>query len=157
VQEVLPAEAQARIEELEEQVRGLEQERAMLRAGRPETVYEVRNRELQGELKAANDRLKGAEQETLDAKAQAAGLAPNQLAKLEERLTAAERRAEEAELRLRELEPAGAASNGNGNGNGSGAEPSEEPKPEIDGSELRSKLVRAADRKRLGADQNPRR
>lgn len=154
VQEVLPAEAQARIEELEEQVRGLEQERAMLRAGRPETVYEVKNRELQEELKVAQERLKGAEQEALDAKAQAAGLAPNQLVRLEERLTEAERRAEEAEQRLATLEPAAAALNGNGNGNG--AAPDEEPKPEIDGSELRSKLVRAADRKRLGADQKER-
>jgi chromosome segregation ATPase len=153
VQEVLPAEAQARIEELEEQVRGLEQERAMLRAGRPETVYEVKNRELQEELKAAQALLKAAEQEALDAKAQAAGLAPNQLARLEERLTEAERRAEEAEQRLATLEPAGTASNGNGNG----AAPDEEAKPEIDGSELRSKLVRATDRKRLGADQKERR
>jgi hypothetical protein len=152
VQEVLPAEAQARIAELEEQVRGLEQERAMLRAGRPETVYEVRNRELQEELKLAHDRLNGAEQVALDARAQAAGLAPNQLAKLEERLAEAERRAEEAERRLAALEPVGAAANGNGNGTA----PDEEPKPEIDGSELRSKLVRAADRKRLGADQKQR-
>jgi hypothetical protein len=156
VQEVMPAEAQARIEELEEQVRGLEQERAMLRAGRPETFYEVKNRELQEELKAAQALLNGAEQEALDAKAQAAGLAPNQLARLEERLTDAERRAEEAERRLATLEPAGVASNGNGNGNGNTAAPDEEPKPEIDGSELRSKLVRAADRKRLGADQKER-
>lgn len=153
VQEVMPAEAQARIEDLEEQVRGLEQERAMLRAGRPETVYEVRNRELQDELKQAHEQLRGAEQAALDAKAQAAGLAPNQLVKLEERLTEAERRAEEAERRVRELEPTGAVSNGNGNG----AAPTEQPKPEIDGSELRSKLVRAADRKRLGADQQQRR
>jgi colicin import membrane protein len=157
VEEVLPAEAQARIEDLEEQVRGLEQERAMLRAGRPETVYEVRNRELQDELKQAHERLKGAEEEALDAKAQAAGLAPNQLAKLEQRLAEAERRAEEAEIRLRELEPAAASANGNGaNGKGNGSAPDEEPKPEIDGSELRSKLVRATDRKRLGADQKQR-
>ncbi len=154
VQEVLPADAQARIEELEEQVRALDQERAMLRAGRPETFYEVRNKELEDELKAARDGLKGAEQQALDAKAMAAGLAPNALASIEERLSAAEQRAEEAERRLLELEPdAVAASNGNGNGSA----PAEEPKEEIDGSELRSKLVRAADRKRMGADQNPRR
>jgi hypothetical protein len=155
VQEVLPAQAQARIEELEEQVRALDQERAMLRAGRPETVYEVRNKELEAELKEARDRLKGAEQESLDAKAMAAGLAPNALASIEERLSAAERRAEEAERRLEELAPDAVAATNGSNGNGSA--PAEEPKEEIDGSELRSKLVRAADRKRMGADQNPRR
>ena len=61
-------------------------------------------------------------------------------------------------FRLLPPENGGANGNGNGaNGNGSGSAPAEEPKPEIDGSELRSKLVRAADRKRLGADQKQRR
>jgi hypothetical protein len=157
VQAVMPDEAQARIDELEEQVRSLDQERAMLRAGRPETVYEVRNRELEEELRQARERLKGAEQDALDAKAMAAGLAPNALASIEERLSAAERRAEEAERRLQELDPGVAGSANGSTGNGNGSEPAEEPKPEIDGSELRSKLVRAADRKRLGADQRERR
>jgi predicted nucleic acid-binding Zn-ribbon protein len=151
-QEVLPAEASARIEGLEEQVRELEAERAMLRAGRPETVYEVKNRELQDEIGHLREQLAAAETQTLDAKAMAAGLAPNQLAVLEERLSAAEARADEAERRLHELDPNAAATT-----NGNGAAPAEEPKPEIDGSELRSKLVRVADRKRLGADQKPRR
>jgi hypothetical protein len=157
VQAVMPEEAQARIDELEEQVRALEQERAMLRAGRPETVYEVRNRELEEELKQARDHLKEAEGSALDAKAMAAGLEPNALASIEERLSAAEQRAEEAERRLRELDPSLTASGNGSNGTGNGSEPAEEPKPEIDGSELRSKLVRATDRKRLGADQRERR
>jgi predicted nucleic acid-binding Zn-ribbon protein len=157
----IATDAKARIEELEEEVRGLEQERAMLRAGRPETVYEVRNRELQAELKEARERLKAADGEALDAKAMAAGIAPNVLATIEERLTAAERRAEDAERRLGELEPVAAgngdgASNGNGAPNDNGAGP-EGSQAQIDGSELRSRLVRAADRKRMGADQHPRR
>ncbi len=158
--------AAARIAELEESLRRSEHERAMLRAGRPETVYEVRNRELEDELAALRGRMADTEGRARTAEASRAGVDPSVIVGLEERIAAAEERAGQAEKRLtasksrassRSRAAKGNGGNG-GNGDGDAAEPIDaedgpEPEPEappVDGSELRSRLVRSTDARRRG-------
>lgn len=156
----LPATVEERIAELEERLRRSEAERAMLRAGRPETVYEVRNRELQQELDDAVRRMREAEERSRTVQAKAAGVDQGVIAALEDRITSAERRAAEAERRMEER---AGASEGNGDYSTNGDEPAQPlfeaapdpepvgPEPGVDASELRSKLSRATDRrKRIG-------
>ena len=57
--DVIPPDAQAQIAELTQQLERSEAERAMLRAGRPETVYEARNRQLEDELAELRAQLGG--------------------------------------------------------------------------------------------------
>ncbi len=57
--DVIPPDAQAQIAELTQQLERSEAERAMLRAGRPETVYEARNRQLEDELAELRAQLAG--------------------------------------------------------------------------------------------------
>jgi predicted nucleic acid-binding Zn-ribbon protein len=199
--DVIPPDAQARIAELTQQLERSEAERAMLRAGRPETVYEARNRQLEDELAELRAQLAGGParsrpQDAADARADV-GVDPSVLAALEERVAAAEERAREAERRLDEAKPRRSRSratpraNGNGNGNGTGqkngraegdgtaeggvdapaAESGDQPvdvvpdelaaaepvlddealeKAKVDGSELRSRLVRSTDARRRG-------
>jgi hypothetical protein len=174
--------AAARIHELEETLRRSETERAMLRAGRPETVYEARNRELEEQLAQVNERLALAEGRARSADASAAGVDPGVIAALEERIAVAELRAEEAERRLdgvsgrsRGSKSRAARSNGSqtppaaqpgdagdvdeaGGAGGAGGIQEEEEAPSIDGSELRSRLVRSADARRRGSSsQTPER
>ncbi len=59
-QEAMSADAESRIKELTQQLERSEAERAMLRAGRPETVYEARNRALEDEIAALRERPDGA-------------------------------------------------------------------------------------------------
>jgi hypothetical protein len=201
--DVIPPNAQAQIAELTQQLERSEAERAMLRAGRPETVYEARNRELEDELaelraqragRVARPRSQDLPDAPMDAR-EDVGVDPSALAALEERVAAAEERAREAERRLDEAKPrrsrSRATQRANGNGNGSGREngkakgdgnadgdvdvpageigdqpvdavPEElaaaEPvlddealeKAKVDGSELRSRLVRSTDARRRG-------
>ena len=130
--DVIPPDAKAQIVELTQQLERSEAERAMLRAGRPETVYEARNRQLEDELAELRTQLAGGavrprSQDAPEARTDA-GVDPGVLAILEERLAAAEDRAREAERRLDEAKPrrsrsrATQRSNGNGNGNGTGQE-----------------------------------
>ena len=146
----------ARIEELEQLLQRSEHERAMLRAGRPETVYEARNRELEDELAHLRDQLRVAEDRARSSDAATAGVDPGVIAALEERITAAEERARDAERRLDEAKPRGRSRTPKGNGNGE-ASPAEDDaeEPAIDGSELRSRLVRSTDAKRRGATPVP--
>ncbi len=198
--DVIPPDAQAQIAELTQQLERSEAERAMLRAGRPETVYEARNRQLEDELAELRAQLAGGavrprSQDAPDADVGAradAGVDPGVLAALEERVAAAEERAREAERRLDEAKPRRSRSratprtNGNvkvgANGNARGGEnvdgkedlastedadrredvPEElaaaEPvlddealeRANVDGSELRSRLVRSTDARRRG-------
>lgn len=161
-QPVIAPDVQARIDEIQQQLQRSEHERAMLRAGRPETVYEARNRELEDALAQARDQLHLAEGRARTADAATAGVDPGVIAALEERISAAEERARDAERRLDEKKPRGGSRSrtpaGNGEGDASPAEnDSEKPveddaeKPVIDGSELRSRLVRSTDAKRRGA------
>jgi chromosome segregation ATPase len=157
----------ARIDELEQQLQRSEHERAMLRAGRPETVYEARNRELEDELARLRDQLRVAEDRARSSDAATAGVDPGVIGALEERITAAEERARDAERRLDEAKPRGGSRSrtprGNGNGDATPPEaegadaPTEDDaeKPAIDGSELRSRLVRSTDAKRRGATPVP--
>jgi hypothetical protein len=156
----------ARIDELEQQLKRSEHERAMLRAGRPETVYEARNRELEDELAHLRDQLRVAEDRARSSDAVTAGVDPGVIAALEERITAAEDRARDAERRLDEAKPRRGSRSRTPQGNGSGeASPAEDDaekpvedaaeKPVIDGSELRSRLVRSTDAKRRGATPVP--
>ena len=132
--DVIPPDAQAQIAELTQQLERSEAERAMLRAGRPETVYEARNRQLEDELAELRAQLAGgpvrprpqdAPDAYVDARADA-GVDPGVLAALEERVAAAEERAREAERRLDEAKPrrsrSRATQRANGNGNGTGQE-----------------------------------
>ncbi|MGZ8650827.1 MAG: hypothetical protein ACXWX5_01480 [Actinomycetota bacterium] len=170
----IPADAEARIKELAQQLERSEAERAMLRAGRPETVYEARNRQLEDELALARDQLSVAEERVGPADASNAGVDPGVIAALEERIAAAEERAREAERRLGEAKPRGsrsrasrrasATANGNAHGSADGngdvapteLEPEAVPANEelersvVDGSELRSRLVRSTDARRRG-------
>ncbi len=201
--DVIPPDAQAQIAELTQQLERSEAERAMLRAGRPETVYEARNRQLEDDLAELRAQLSGGAarprpQDAPDAHVDAAvdaGVDPAVLGALEERVAAAEERAREAERRLDEAKPRRSRSRStqraNGNGNGTGREngkaegdgtandgvdapaaesvdqpvdvvPEElaaaEPvlddealeKAKVDGSELRSRLVRSTDARRRG-------
>ena len=197
--DVIPPDAQAQIAELTQQLERSEAERAMLRAGRPETVYEARNRQLEDELAELRAQLAGGavrprSQDAPDARVDV-GVDPGVLAALEERLAAAEERAREAERRLDEAKPRRSRSRAtqrtNGNGNGIGqengkakgdgnadggvdapaAESADQPvdvvpvelasaepvlddealeKAKVDGSELRSRLVRSTDARRRG-------
>ncbi len=166
VQPAIAADAQARNEELQQQLQRSEHERAMLRAGRPETVYEARNRELEDELAQVRDQMHVAEGRARSADAATAGVDPGVIAALEERITAAEQRAGEAERRLDEAKPRSGsrsrASRGNGDGGGTpagvdapDAANDDAEKPVIDGSDLRSRLVRSTDAKRRGATPVP--
>jgi hypothetical protein len=199
--DVIPPDAQAQIAELTQQLERSEAERAMLRAGRPETVYEARNRQLEDELAELRAQLSGGavrsrSQDAPETPAVARvdpGVDPGALAALEERVTAAEDRAREAERRLDEAKPRRSRSratqraNGNGTGQQNGkakaagnaddgvdapaAESADQPvdvvpeelaaaepvlddealeKAKVDGSELRSRLVRSTDARRRG-------
>ncbi len=156
-----------RITELEETLKRSEHERAMLRAGRPETVYEVRNRELEDEIAGLKARAVDAETRARAAEAVRAGVDPGVIAGLEERIEAAEGRARDAEQRLDASKTrassrsrAAKANGGNGgngtNGDGDAATDPEDPTtpepeaPAEDGSELRSRLVRSTDARRRG-------
>ncbi len=159
------ADVAAKIDELEQQLKRSEHERAMLRAGRPETVYEARNRELEDELAQVRDQLRVAEDRARSSDAATAGVDPGVIAALEERISAAEERARDAEHRLDEAKPRGGSRSRTPGGNGNGEAPpveddAEKPedeaeKPAIDGSELRSRLVRSTDAKRRGATPVP--
>jgi hypothetical protein len=193
--DAIPPDAQAQIAELTQQLERSEAERAMLRAGRPETVYEARNRQLEDELAELRAELAGGAvrarpQDAPDARVDV-GVDPGVLAALEERVAAAEERAREAERRLDEAKPRRSRSratqrtNGNGTGQENGkakgdgnpddsldapAAESDQPvdvvpelasaepvlddealeKAKVDGSELRSRLVRSTDARRRG-------
>jgi hypothetical protein len=146
----------ARIEELEHLLQRSEHERAMLRAGRPETVYEARNRELEDDLAHLRDELRVAEGRARSSDAATAGVDPGVIAALEERIAAAEERARDAERRLDGAKPRGRSRTPQGNGDDA-ENPAQDDaeKPAIDGSELRSRLVRSADAKRRGATPVP--
>jgi hypothetical protein len=152
----------------------------MLRAGRPETVYEARNRQLEDEIASLRERLDGPGPHG----APPTNIDPGAIAALEARLVAAEERARDAERRLdgaaakprsrsrasRRAANADAEANGNGNMNVDAAlgeatiqvkddvEPQDDaapveegpPVPTEDGSELRSRLVRSTDARRRG-------
>lgn len=165
---VFSQDAQARIAELEKALQRSETERGMLRSGRPETVYEVRNRELEDEVAQVRQQLAVAEQRARTADAATAGVDPGVIAALEERIGAAEERAREAERLLEQAKGRGGsrsrASTRSGAGNGSGADaaaesadeapaPEGDAEPEIDGSELRSRLVRSTDARRRGVSK----
>ena len=166
---VIPPDIAARIDELQQQLQRSEHERAMLRAGRPETVYEARNRELEEELAQVRDQLRTAEDRARSSDAATAGVDPGVIAALEERITAAEGKARDAEHRLDDAKSRGGSRSrtprGNGNGetpkdadaDGAAEKPAEDvaEKPAIDGSELRSRLVRSTDAKRRGATPVP--
>jgi hypothetical protein len=162
---VFSQDAQARIAELEQALQRSETERGMLRSGRPETVYEVRNRELEDGLTQVREQLTVAEERARTADAAKAGVDPGVIAALEERINAAEERAREAERLLEQAKGrAGSrsrASTRNGADNGSDAEvvPTvsedeapvpDDDEPAVDGSELRSRLVRSTDARRRG-------
>jgi hypothetical protein len=132
--EAMSSDAESQIKELTQELERSEAERAMLRAGRPETVYEARNRQLEDELTEMRERL-GSGGSAAGA-AHSAGVDPSVIAALEERIAAAEERAREAERRLDEAKPrsrsrasrranavaeADAEANGNGQGNGKSA------------------------------------
>ena len=124
----LAPDAAAKIAELQEELSRSEQERAMLRAGRPETVYEARNRELEEALAQANARLAVVDGAGA-AEGSTPGVDPGVIATLEERIAAAERRAAEAEQRLeasggrRRSRSRAAKSNGGSNGDPNGGSP----------------------------------
>jgi hypothetical protein len=179
-QEAVSADAQSRIKELTQLLERSEAERAMLRAGRPETVYEARNRQLEDEIASLRERLDGPGPHG----APPTNIDPGAIAALEARLVAAEERARDAERRLdgaaakprsrsrasRRAANADAEANGNGNMNVDAAlgeatiqvkddvEPQDDaapveegpPVPTEDGSELRSRLVRSTDARRRG-------
>ncbi len=168
----ISADAEARIKELRQQLDRSQAERAMLRAGRPETVYEARNRQLEDDLAQVRDQLAVAEGRAGSDDASKAGVDPGVIAALEERIAAAEERARESERRLDEAKPkrsrsrASQRANGNGSKDGSaddsgGVAPAELEaetlpdddaleKAKVDGSELRSRLVRSTDARRRG-------
>jgi hypothetical protein len=168
-QPAMSADAEARIKELTQQLERSEAERAMLRAGRPETVYEARNRQLEDELAQIREQLAVAEDRARSGDASKAGVDPGVIAALEGRVSLAEERAHEAERRLDEAKPrrsrsrASQRANGNGGPDGGGDDPRPiEVEPEdvpaddvaeeatVDGSELRSRLVRSTDARRRG-------
>jgi hypothetical protein len=164
----ISADAEARIKELTQQLERSEAERAMLRAGRPETVYEARNRQLEDELAQIRGQLVVAEDRARSGDASMAGVDPGVIAALEGRISVAEERAHEAERRLDEAKPRRSRSRASQRGNGNaGADGSGEVTPtELeadavpvddapegtveDGSELRSRLVRSTDARRRG-------
>lgn len=96
-QGAVSADAESRIKELTQQLERSEAERAMLRAGRPETVYEAKNRQLEDEIAALRERLDGPGPHGAPP---ATGVDSGAIAALEERLAAAEERARDAERRL---------------------------------------------------------
>ena len=180
----MSADAELRIKELTQLLERSEAERAMLRAGRPETVYEARNRQLEDEIASLRERLDGPGPHG----APPTNIDPGAFAALEARVVAAEERARDAERRLDDAAPkprsrsrasrraanaeADVEAEANGNGNGKiDAEPGEAtseaevevepqddaapvddgpPVPTVDGSELRSRLVRSTDARRRG-------
>lgn len=153
--------AAAKIHELEEALKRSEHERAMLRAGRPETVYEARNRELEEEIADLKARMGDAESRARTADAGRAGVDPSVIAALEERIAAAEERALEAEKRLDASKTRAGSRSSAAKTNGGDAEPNVDPDaqdagpaepetPPVDGSELRSRLVRSTDARRRG-------
>ncbi len=165
---VFSEDAQTRIAELEQALQRSETERGMLRSGRPETVYEVRNRELEDELAQVREQLAVAEGRARTADAAKAGVDPGVIVALEERITAAEERAREAERLLGQAKSRGGsrsrASIRNGADDGSDADAApaastdeaaapDEETPEVDGSELRSRLVRSTDARRRGVSK----
>jgi hypothetical protein len=166
---VFSEDAQTRIEQLEEALQRSETERGMLRSGRPETVYEVRNRELEEGLAQVREQLAVAEERARTADASRAGVDPGVIAALEERIGAAEERAREAERLLEQAKgrrgSRSTASTRNGTDNGNGTDPApapssdeapapeEEAPPVVDGSELRSRLVRSTDARRRGVSK----
>jgi hypothetical protein len=164
-QPTISADAEARIKELTQQLDRSEAERGMLRSGRPETVYEARNRQLEDELAQVRDQLSVAEGRARSGDASKAGVDPGVIAALEDRIAAAEERAHEAERRLDETKPRRSRSRASqranadgGNGDVAPTELETEPEPDeetlekaqVDGSELRSRLVRSTDARRRG-------
>lgn len=145
--------AQLRIGELEDALKRSEHERAMLRAGRPETVYEARNRELEDEIAELKGRMAEAEARARAADARSAGVDPGVIARLEERIAAAEQRAHAAEERPNGSRSRSRASKTNGGADtADDGEPVQDvDEPPVDGSELRSRLVRSTDARRRGA------
>jgi hypothetical protein len=168
----ISSDAEALIKDVTQQLERSEAERAMLRAGRPETVYEARNRQLEDELALVRDQLEESEGRARSGDASKAGVDPSVIAALEERIAAAEERAREAERRLDEAKPRRARSRASQRANGNGtagvnadgrdaastaeleadAVPADEASEgaEVDGSELRSRLVRSTDARRRG-------
>ncbi len=159
--------AASKILELEESLKRSEHERAMLRAGRPETVYEVRNRELEEEIAELKARMGDAESRARTADAGRAGVDPSVITALEERIAAAEERARDAEKRLDESKARTRSRSRTAKSNGGDGDPSADPgaedvtpppepdAPPIDGSELRSRLVRSTDARRRGTAPTP--
>ena len=174
----MSADAESRIKELTQLLERSEAERAMLRAGRPETVYEARNRQLEDEIASLRERLDGPGPHG----APPTNIDPGAFAALEARVVAAEERARDAERRLDDAaakprsrsrasrRAASAEGEANENGNGkvdaepevatieAEVEPQDDaapvddgpPVPTVDGSELRSRLVRSTDARRRG-------
>lgn len=163
---VFSQDAESRIAALEQALQRSETERGMLRSGRPETVYEVRNRELEDEVVQVRKQLEVAEERARTLGAARAGVDPGVIVALEERIGAAEERAREAEQLLEQAKGQGGsrsrASTRNGADNGSEADDAPDPGadeapapdsddvPAVDGSELRSRLVRSTDARRRG-------
>ncbi len=177
----ISVDAEARIKELTQQLERSEAERAMLRAGRPETVYEARNRQLEDDLAMLRDQLAAVGGAPVGTSSKGA-VDPGVIASMEARIAAAEERAREAERRLDDVKPrrsrsrsSAKSSNGDasanreadpndtpgGNGEVVPAEPTSElaaeveapdvpEKEPVDGSELRSRLVRSTDARRRG-------
>ena len=140
----------------------------MLRAGRPETVYEARNRELEDEIAELQARWMGdaADRAARTADAGRAGVDPSVIAALEERVAAAEERALEAEKRLDASKARAGSRSRTAKTNGGDGDPSADPNaedgspaepetPPVDGSELRSRLVRSTDARRRGPRPRP--
>ena len=72
VEPSISPDAESKIHELEETLKRSEHERAMLRAGRPETVYEARNRELEDGLAHCSARTSAGSSSSLGRRASAA-------------------------------------------------------------------------------------
>lgn len=162
---VFSQDAESRIAALEQALQRSETERGMLRSGRPETVYEVRNRELEDEVTQIREQLGVAEERARKSDAARAGVDPGVIVALEERIGAAEERAREAERLLEQAKVrSGSRSRAptrNGADNGSEADDAPDPREDeasapdsddvpVDGSELRSRLVRSTDARRRG-------
>jgi hypothetical protein len=132
-----PIDTNQRIVELEEALRRSERERAMLRAGRPETIQEARIRELEDQLADALERVRVAE---------GPGAGNGQATRVDRRRPGRPQRPVTASTdegaEMRSLLERFAV----------GEEASDDQEPVVDPGEMRSKLSRATERKRPPAD-----
>lgn len=129
-----PAQVDERVAALEESLRKSEAEITLLRASRGDPDLVARFEKAEARVAEAEAGLEAARAEARP-EAGSGGVEPGVLALLEERLRAAERRAEEAEQRLDEPPTPPEAAAGS------------------EASDLRSRLARTAARKKLGADE----